>query len=135
MAKKAKKLYFDLTVLAGDSSIVKLTEENDTTPGDRYGNLLDIYPAATSVTPASVRQRAEITAFFVPRKALDTVVAGLVSVTFVDSSNSLSPALAPTPTGVSGVTLQNPCVRVNFAGGSGSLVGTLYIQRQHSIEA
>jgi hypothetical protein len=139
MASKAKKLYFDLTgalaVTAGDSQIIKLTEETETTPTDRFGNLLAEVPAATSVTPVQVRQRNEVTAIFMPRTSGAVPVASTITVQFVDSSNNLSPAVGTAPAGASAVGLQNPCAKVTFIGGSGSVSGVLYIQRQHSIEA
>jgi hypothetical protein len=141
MAAKAKKLYFDVTLIGTASSFVNLTQVTAGTPGDRYGCLLDTKPALLGTNQAREKQAAEITAIFVPRDGGDFAVL----VDFVNQSNAAVPfqpqgTTTPdaTKAGASAVFVANPKVRLespgNSTGEGDEIPGTLYVQRQHSIE-
>lgn len=143
---KAKKLYFDISLTFGSSSIIKLTAEDSTVPGDRWGNLLPSRPALGGGAPAKTLAAHEITAIFVPiggatnfpstqtvpfMMAIGFVNTTGVAATFFDSAGAAVAAKA----GLTANFTAKPRVKVKAVASSGTYRGTLYIQQQHSIEA
>jgi hypothetical protein len=149
MAAKARKLYFDYSFTgAATSQEIKLTPEYATTPGDRFGALLESLPALLGTSqPKSLRQN-EITAIAVPSaQSADTSILLQFNGGVNDGSfeNNPAPFYANSGTGTtqvagkagqSAVFVRNPRVLLTAmtTGGSGTFRGTLIVQRQHSIE-
>lgn len=142
MALKARKLYFDITISGNDSAIVELTEESASTPGDRWGAVLPTLTPCNGNSPARKKQQQEITAIFVPQgvAAGSTTFMPNFDVRFVDSNETAAPFYTAGTTGTtvvaakagrSAVFLRNPRIQIRS---SASVQGTLYVQRQHSIE-
>jgi hypothetical protein len=140
MALKARKLYFDIAITGADSAIVPLTEESTTTTADRFGALLPTLAPLNGNSPARKKQANEITAVFVPRVHSGAATTPGYIVEFVDSNDTVSPfytagttgtTLVSAKGGASAVFLRNPRVRIQS---SATISGTLYVQRQHSIE-
>ncbi len=118
------------------------------TGGDRFGNLLDQLPALNGNSSPSEMARAEITAIWANASSSGGVSGPAVSVNFVQGLNDPTPGNASpfytaggtglttvnTKAGASAAFITNPRVQIAAVGGSGSVSGTLYIQRQHSIE-
>jgi hypothetical protein len=133
-----KKLYFDLLVegtsagsVAGYSRSVakQLTPITNTTPGDRYGGLLDALPALVASSPNEIKRRNSVAAWFQCANAGGAVLGACVD--FISAVGSATTA----------AVLTNPIYTRNFRArlkvgfiGVGSVRGTLFVQRQHSIE-
>lgn len=148
---KAKKLYFDINLSAGSSSIIKLTAEDATTDGDRWGNLLASRPALNGNATGKQKAANEITAIFVPiggatnfpsAQSVDTLFAvGFVNTTgasasfFDNGGNHTGTNPVAALAGVTSVFTSKPRVKIKMVATSGTYRGTLYIQQQHSIEA
>lgn len=143
---KAKKLYFDINLSAGSSSIIKLTAEDSTVDGDRWGNLLASRPALGGGASPKTQAAHEITAIFQPiggvtnfpsAQSVDVLFAvGFVNTTgasapFLDSAGSPVAAKA----GITANFTAKPRVKIKMVASSGTYRGCLYIQTQHSIEA
>jgi hypothetical protein len=142
---KAKKLYFDVALTFGSSSIIKLTAEDSTTPGDRFGNLLAARAALNGLATGKQKAANEITAIYQPADSGAQGVACLFGVDFVNTTGAPAPfydnagnhtgthAVADLA-GASAVFSAKPRVKIIARASSGSYFGTLYIQQQHSIE-
>jgi len=137
---RAKKVYYDIALAGATAAqIVALTV------ADRFGNILDALTALTAGASAEDKQNAALSAFFVPAASTDTGFGGTVPTFYVDFfRNSTLPALyltsggasVPSKQGLTNVYTSNPRVRVRHLATTGvTFRGTLYVQRQHSIEA
>jgi hypothetical protein len=157
--RQAKKLYFDVLLTATRSSQSFLcTQFTAGTPGDRYGSLLKALEACTASTPAGVRQQRAVGAWFAasfygPQNT--TTAQPRVTTTFVQpTANGNNLSLTSLPYVTSGGTVANKIgqtatdsvtsgvlrhfgvqvSKTNLPGGTVSVRGVLYVQRQHSIE-
>jgi hypothetical protein len=132
-----KKLYFDMFVdgtapsaLYSRSVAKQCTPINPSTPGDRYGGLLDALPALVASSPNEIKRRNSVAAWFQCAQVQGAVLGACVD--FIPAGGS-----ATVPTAV----FTNPIYTRNFRArlkvgffGMGSVRGVLYVQRQHSIE-
>jgi hypothetical protein len=162
MAKR-RKCYFDIMNItqafpspgdAGTSrfSIVRPTQQNATTPStERYGGFLDDVAALTGGSPPEVKRRNAVSAWFQPRPGYSSMLTHRVE--FVGVAGTVT-AATPLPFLLPGggvdlekagadaiytrhfrVRLQHILIATVAAGPTiGTVRGTLYLQRQHSIE-
>lgn len=161
---KHKKLYFDVTMgTTATSALFVCTQFTNGTPGDRYGNLLIALPALTGSSPASVKAQNAVSAWFQPNSA-GVTAASPWGVDFVgptagmtrgpQSNQAAVAALHALPYltvgtltplaqfsghdaiySITAGTTRHIAVRMRRRGTALSTVsGTLYVQRQHSIE-
>lgn len=154
MAKIKKKLVFDISgnsgttpagvgpALNGGAAVV-CTQETTGTLGDRYDSLLQQFSPLTIGAPAQARQLRQVMAVFVPKH----IAAGInptIKIRFVDETGTAVPgsnvANAVSQTGPI-LTATDPTftkrirIFINaLATAAASIRGTLYVQRQHSIE-
>lgn len=147
---RALKLYYDID-LDGMSASVLI---NPLTDEDRFGNTLHgELGALTAGASGLAKAQRELTAFFQPALQLpaqNQVGHAITTPVFVDWRRSAGGLLAvyltaggasvPEKIGLTSIYTQNPRVQVGYGGSgratgqSGHLRGTLYVQRQHSIE-
>lgn len=165
MAIKAKKLYFDVAFSGTTSrAFFPCTQVTATTPGDRYGALLDALEALTGGSNPRTKQQRAVSAWFVPAgssqagSAWSAGSGAQVAVDFVQPTLLVLNNVAPTriqylnPGGTVNtskpgqdaiygtlgilrhfsVRLRRPNAGTTAFGQS--LRGTLYVQRQHSLE-
>lgn len=157
-----RKLYFDITFnRATTNVIVPCTQITASSPGDRYGGVLQAVEACQGATPSSVKAKAAVSAWFVPNQVVlsnATASAKQFAVDFVSpkaGGTNVTATGLPYLTGSAGggVTVvtqfagheaiysitagiaRNFSCRVRRAANAGvSVSGTLYVQRQHTIE-
>jgi len=161
LKQKRKKLYFDLILNRSQSNaIVPCTQfTNGTVQGDRYGGLMDAYQAVQGGAAPEQKAKLAVSAWFAPNSLLGTVAAGAFDVSFVEavaptfnSSIHRLPYLTGTANGgitaiaslsgheaIYSITAGIPRhfgVKVHRVIGApaATVGGTLYVQRQHSIE-
>lgn len=157
-----RKLYFDITFnRATTNVVVPCTQITAGTLGDRYGGLLATQEACQGATPAAIKAKAAVSAWFVSNLiALSnaTASAKLIAVDFVSAKaggTNVTATSLPYLTGTAGggvttiaglagheaiysitVGIQRHfAARVRRAANAGvSVSGTLHVQRQHTIE-
>jgi hypothetical protein len=163
LKQKRKKLYFDLSLSRAVTNVVVPCTQytSGTVPGDRYGGLLDAYPAVQGGAQAGEKAKLAVSAWFQPNSFGGTVAAGVIDVMFVGPTAAASgigaiPRLKYlTGTAGGGITAVNAlsgheaiysitagiarhfAVKVHrnaVSGIAATISGTLYVQRQHSIE-
>lgn len=154
IAKKAKKLYFDITVPTGDVGVyVRCTQVTaGFTSQERYGRLLEDYAAADGSTPKTIRAQREVSAWFQPFSTdadsdFDRVItAANWIIQFMGSTtNALTvenvvfyngATIDTTRAGFSPVATRHFGVRVKRSGATtgNAARGTLFVQRQHTME-
>lgn len=147
-----RKLYFDVSLGIG---IVSQTFACTLSPtraafatGDRFGSLLAAYQPATASTPAQILRQNNVSAWFQPvtgQQGVGTASGSLIEVFFINWTAAVSNttqgcsqgALGSTIAGSSPLALQEFSAKVRRAGAAGNSLtcqGTLFVQRQHSIE-
>lgn len=157
-----RKLYFDITFnRATTNVVVPCTQITAGTLGDRYGGLLASQEACQGATPNNTKAKAAVSAWFVPNSTTlsnATASAKVVSVDFVSAkagATNVTATALPYLTGSAGggVTTiaglagheaiysitagiqRHFAVRARRAANAGvSVSGTLFVQRQHTIE-
>lgn len=163
LKNKSKKLYFDVLLAdASTNASFPCTQINASTPGDRYGCLLPALHALTGSAPSGIKRAASVSAWFQPAaigltNTTTPLNGALFQVRFVQPTsrgiNQTGLQALPYLT-VGGASLPNMAgheaiygtagsvrhfsVQVRKvlapAGGTVSVHGALYVQRQHSIE-
>jgi len=158
---KHKKLYFDVTMgTTWTNAAFPCTQITNGTPGDRYGNLMAALPALTGSASPSVKAQNSVCAWFQPNSAGVTAAAPWAA-DFIQATATMVRGPQGTLAGVHALrylTVGNTAV-AQFSGhdaiysvaGAGAplhfavrlrrrgtalctVSGTLYVQRQHSIE-
>jgi hypothetical protein len=139
---RARKLYYNV-VLTGPSAAAVVAP---TTTADRDGNLLDALPGLLGTATAEAKARQELTAIYVPYGGTQGTTIPVFFCTFLRNGTDAAvyytdggggTTSIPTKAGSSAAFTTNPRVRVrHYAAVASARVfrGTLYIQRQHSIE-
>lgn len=161
---KPRKLYFDANLGSTTTNQVFLcTQFTAGTPGDRYGGLLDALEACTGSTLPAIKRSRAVSAWFqagaVAGANATTPLNAMLGVQFVqptaNGTNKTLTALSYLTVGNASVagklgneaiygtagSLRHFAVQVRKFRGSGvggggtvSVGGVLYVQRQHSIE-
>lgn len=153
----ANKLYFDVSIGSAQTNRSFLcTKFTAGSPGDRYGSLFDPVESCTASTPLAIKRSRAVGAWFVP-----TMVAGQNATTALNLAFFAVKFVQPTVPGANQTLARLPYPNVdanwrgteaiygtagvlrNFsvqiqknkaAGGTITVTGVLYVQKQHSIE-
>jgi hypothetical protein len=158
---KTKKLYFDVALPTTRTSQSFLcTQFTAGTPGDRYGALLAALEACTGSTPPGIKQRRAVSAWFQAAgyagQNATTPIApcGVAFVSPTANGNNLSltqlryltvggsqvankmgnEAIYGTAGSLRHFSVQVSKARAGSVGGTVTMHGVLYVQRQHTIE-
>lgn len=152
MAQKGrKKLYFDFNMGIGATRVIfPCTQAVQSAAGDRYGGLLDALEACTLSTPSEVKRRNEVAAW---ASAVTGLSGGALMVDFIGwtSGNGTGPIVKLPFPGVNLTTTDSKAGQSAVFGTGGiarhfsvrirrlvtftvTTRGTVYVQRQHSIE-
>ena len=163
LKNRSKKLYFDVLLAdASTNASFPCTHIVASTPGDRYGCLLPALHALTGSAPSGVKRAAVVSAWFAPNALASTnttspLNGALFSVRFVQPTSrwinqtglqalpylTVGGASVPNNAGHEAIYGTAGSIRhfscqvrklLAPAGGTVSVHGVLYVQRQHSIE-
>jgi hypothetical protein len=146
LAQKRKKLYFTVDLRAVTRAVFPCTVGPGTSAvvytGDKYGAVLDKLTALTTGSSNQAKRANSVSAFFEKAVAGNaaTATAGQVFLQYCNWTRTASGATAlipaesaATPDGATPIYTSDFGVLVRRSG-TLSFRGTLYVQRQHSIE-
>lgn len=156
---KTNKLYFDVTATTSENITFLCTPFTSICFGDRFGSALAPLEACTGSTPPTVKQQREVSAWFSGTTTSSNAAVKFVAPTSTAANctghagTNLSLAVLPfltvggtvtTKAGHSAVfaganasvgVMRHFCVQLLAAvNESGTLSGTLFVHRQHTVE-